>query len=72
MKRILYLCGNDGTDTRVSKELRSYNKKNTIYFIGVKGPKPFIHNTIQHKLFSGSHKNIFTIINMNIFISKFL
>ena len=68
MTKIIYLCGNDGTDTRVSKELSSYSKKNTIYFIGVKGPKPFIHNTVQHKLFFGSHKNIFTIISMNIFI----
>ena len=68
MKKILYLCGNDGTDTRISKELNTYSKKNIIYFIGVKGPKPFTHNTIQHKLFSGSHKNIFTIINMNIYI----
>ncbi|MDB4665622.1 hypothetical protein OAE81_00355 [bacterium] len=71
MKKMIYLCGNDGTDARVVKELRSYSKKYSVFFIGVKGPEPFIHDRIQHKLFPGSHKNIFTILKMNLLLLSF-
>ena len=68
MEKIIYLCGNDGTDTRISKELIAFSKNYSVYFIGVKGARPFVHKNIEHKLFSGSHKNIFTIFKMNIYI----
>jgi hypothetical protein len=72
MKKLIYLCGNDGTDTRVSKEIKSLSKKYSILFIGVKSEKPFRHSKIDHKLFLGSHKNFITILLMNLYLLRIL
>lgn len=72
MEKLIYLCGNDGTDTRVSKEIKSLSKKYSILFIGVKSKKPFRHSEIDHKLFLGSHKNFLTILLINLYLLKIL
>ena len=67
-ENLIYLCGNDGTDTRVSKEVFTLSKKYQVIYIGIKSNTPFRHKYLNYKLFKGSHKNIFTLIKMNLYL----
>ena len=67
-ENLIYLCGNDGTDTRISKEVFTLSKKYQVIYIGIKSNTPFRHKYLNYKLFKGSHKNIFTLIKMNLYL----
>ena len=38
-KKIIYLCNNDGSDTRINKEIKSLSQKFDIYFLGISKQK---------------------------------
>ena len=65
MEKLIYLCGNNGTDTRVLKEIKSLQKKYSVLFIGIKDENSLKLENVKTKLFKGSHKNLFTILFMN-------
>lgn len=68
MDKIIYLCGNNGTDTRVSKEIKSLVKKYSVLFIGIKDKNSVKFQNTDTKLFRGSHKNLITILLINIYL----
>ena len=64
MKKILYISSNDGSDMRITKEIKTLSKFAKIIFIGVKGEgdcyvRPYCDEIY---LINGSRKNPFTII----------
>ena len=64
---ILYICLNDGSDTRVTKEIITLNKKYDIFYLGIgkKSEVSFaLKYTKNHKLINGNHKSVFTILNL--------
>ena len=62
------MCGNNGTDTRVLKEIKSLQKKYSVLFIGIKDENSLKLENVKTKLFKGSHKNLLTILFMNIYL----
>ena len=69
--RIIYVCANDGTDTRVVKELKTLSEKNEIIFIGCnkKSEDNFIENYVNRKfIFKSSHRNPVTYLLFNVVI----
>lgn len=60
--KVLYFCLNDGTDTRIRKELATYGKSYEVYFMGVKSDKKIDIEAKEVFLTKGSHRNLLTII----------
>ena len=70
-RRIIYICANDGTDTRVVKELKTLSKKSEIIFIGCNknSEKSFIGSYVKRKfIFTSSHRNPVTYLLFNLAI----
>lgn len=62
---ILFICANDGSDTRVVKEIATLNKRYKIFYlgIGVKSNTSFsLEEVEEYLLIPGSHKSIKTLI----------
>ena len=73
--KILYLCANDGSDTRVVKEINTYNKKHDVYYLGVGNDATKSHFSSEICLFNlvaGSHKSIITITKTLYSLSRLL
>lgn len=73
--KILYLCANDGSDTRVSKEIETLSKSFDIFYLGVgkKSDLSFsLEQTHTNKLIAGSHKSLKTILILIINVIKLL
>ncbi|WP_413999311.1 hypothetical protein ACMDB5_01700 [Flavobacterium sp. W1B] len=66
-QNILYVCVNDGSDTRVIKEISTLSKEYKVFYLGIgtKSESSFsLEMTEQHILISGSHKSIGTILKL--------
>ncbi|WP_223550112.1 hypothetical protein [Aestuariivivens sp. NBU2969] len=66
-KNILYISVNDGSDTRITKEVKTLSKTFNIYFIGVgaKQESSFSLNHCQHyKLIKGKRQSPITILKL--------
>ena len=74
-EKLLYIVGNDGSDTRVVKEVKTLSLKYDIYFIGInkKISNNYVIDNIKESFFvAGSHKSLFTIIKLNLKVLKLL
>ena len=72
-KVILYVTVNDGSDTRINKEINSLYKHADIYYIGIGKDKSgsFIQDQCKSfKIVKGSHRNIWTIIRYYVLFLK--
>ncbi len=66
MKKILYISNNDGSDTRIRKELKSFSTKYQVIFLGIAGAKNYLKEfgNIEQYLVKGSRKSIVTYIKL--------
>lgn len=68
-EKLLYIVSNDGSDTRVVKEVKTLSKKYDIYFLGIKqkkGDNYVSDDNVRASFFiEGSHKSISTILKLN-------
>ena len=70
MSRLIYISVNNGSDTRVSKEIRSLCKQYEVIYLGL-GDKvsPFIsENIIDYKIFAMGQKNFLTYFFLNAYL----
>lgn len=72
MTEVLYICGNDGSDTRVLKELRTLSKTFHVDYLGIgKGEGPKVEN-VKSFMVQGTHRNILSIIKLNYVLLRLL
>lgn len=74
-KRILYICANDGSDTRVNKEILTYSKKYSVDYLGIGSfsEKSYaLEFCLSKYLIKGSHKSPFAILKLIIRLRKLL
>lgn len=65
--KLLYICINDGSDTRINKEIVSLSKKNEIFFLGIgkKTKSSFILNYVKNYNFiEGKKFSIITYLKL--------
>ena len=74
MKKVLFISSNDGTDTRIYKEIKSLSETHEVIFIGVKSEnKPFINNYCQKiYLIQAKRNSLFFFFSLNYLLIKIL
>lgn len=70
-ENLLYVAFNDGSDTRIVKEIKSYNKKYSIIFLGIGQKKDsFVSNFVSKEIIiRGEYKSPFVLFK---FILKYI
>ena len=73
-KKLLYICINDGSDTRINKEINTLSQHFDIYYLGIglSEERSFIKPICKEfGLVKGYHKSVFTLIKHYLQFLKF-
>lgn len=73
-KKLLYICANDGTDTRIAKELKTLSTRYHIHFFGIgETIGPACQFYCKHvTLVSGTHRSLWTLMKFGIKLGLWL
>ena len=73
-KTLLYLCANDGSDTRVAKEVMTLSKHHKVIYVGIGSDNSKTNYVLEFcdksYLIEGTHRSLFTIIRLQYLLIK--